>query len=75
MAGLPPDGEWLIQQQDGQVVVFHRWTEEEIVRFNPSDIGDTSMALAVIFDSEKLTGEQKSFASFWSGYFYANAVL
>jgi hypothetical protein len=35
MAGLPPDGEWLIQQIDGIVILFNRYTEEEITRFNP----------------------------------------
>ena len=73
MAGLPPDGEWLIQQIGEEVVLFHRYTEEEIVRFVSTD-GDAAMrAMQTIYLSE-LTDEQKCFAYFWSGYFYAHAT-
>jgi len=27
MAQLPPDGGWLIQQIDGEVILFRRYTE------------------------------------------------
>lgn len=73
MAQLPPDGTWLIQQIGEQVILFHRHTEEEIVRFNPADAVDAAQAQHVIRGSEELTDEQKSFAHFWSGYFYAQA--
>lgn len=71
MAQLPPDGTWLIQQVDGQVIIFHRYTEEEILRFDPSDGDDAAKAQLTIFRSDQLTDEQKCFAHFWSGYFYA----
>lgn len=74
MAQLPPDGTWLIQQIDGEVVLFHRYTEEEIVRFSPFDSGATAVAQGVIAQSDELTDEQKSFAHFWSGYFYAHTT-
>ena len=74
MAGLPPDGEWLVQQIDGQVVVFHRYTEEEIVRFDPSDANMAAKAQQPIAATDKLTSEQKCFAHFWCGYFYAHAT-
>jgi hypothetical protein len=74
MAGLPPDGEWLIQQIDGTVILFNRYTEEEIVRFNPSDMNAVAMAQNTIHDSDRLDDEQKCFAHFWSGYFYAHNV-
>lgn len=73
MAQLPPDGTWLIQQMYGEVVLFHRYTEDEVVRFDPSDADATVQAQSVIHQSEELTDEQKKFAHFWSGYFFARA--
>lgn len=73
MAQLPPDGDWLVQQIDGQVVVFHRDTEEEIVRFHPWDSDAIAKAQKTIHDDERLDPEQKCFAHFWCGYFYAHA--
>jgi hypothetical protein len=73
MAQLPPDGTWLVQQIDGEVVVFHAYTEEEVVRFDPHDADTTAKAQKTIYDSDKLTPEQKCYAHFWSGYFYAHA--
>lgn len=70
MAQLP-GGDWLIQQIGGEVVLYHRHTEEEIVRFNPSDANAAAQAQRMIHDS-RLDAEQKSFAHFWSGYFYAH---
>ena len=73
MAQLPPDGEWLIQQIDQEVILFHRWTEEEIVRFDPSDGNAAALAQKVIHEDPRLSDEAKSFAHFWSGYFYGNS--
>jgi hypothetical protein len=75
MAQLPPDGEWLIQQIGGEVILFHRYTEEEIVRFDPGDSNASAQAQRVIALDERLDTEQKSFAHFWSGYFYGCANL
>jgi hypothetical protein len=74
MAQLPPDGEWLIQQIDGEVILFNRYTEEEIVRFRSDDTDAQAKAQKVIHDSDRLTDEAKSFAHFWSGYFYACSI-
>lgn len=73
MAQLPPDGDWLIQQVNGEVILFQRYTEEEIVRFNPADDDATAKAQKVIYDDSRLGDEAKTFAHFWSGYFYACA--
>lgn len=73
MAQLPPDGTWLIQQIDGQVILFHRYTEEEIVRFNPADPNSFGPALATIWRTDLLDPEQRCMAVFWAGYFYAHA--
>lgn len=72
MAQLPPDGEWLIQQIDGIVHLFNRYTEEEILSFDPSDSDAAAKSQHVIYLS-KLTPEQKCFAHFWCGYFYAHS--
>lgn len=74
MAQLPPDGEWLVQQIGDMVVIFHRYTEEEILRFDPADANAAAQAQKKIYDMDRLTAEQKCFAHFWSGYFYAHAT-
>ena len=65
---------WLIQQIGGQVILFERNTEEEIVRFDPADSNEAARAQKTIYDSDRLSDEEKCFAHFWSGYFYAHAV-
>jgi hypothetical protein len=74
MAGLPPDGTWLIQQSDGIVSITHRYTEEEIFSTNPSDVDAICKAQQIIYNLDQLTPEQKCFAHFWCGYFYAHAT-
>lgn len=71
MARLPSE-RYLIQQIDGQVVLFEDGTEREIVRFDPTDANATARAQRAIFLSE-LNAEDKCFAHFWSGYFHAHA--
>ena len=73
MARLPGD-KYLIQQIGGEVILFEEYTEREIVRFNPSDRDAAAKAQAQIYQSD-LSDEEKSFAHFWSGYFYAYAHL
>ena len=73
MAQLPPDGDWLVQQIDGEVIIFHRYTEDEIVRFDPGIPDEAAKAQRAIYDSDRLSDEEKCFAHFWSGYFYAHA--
>lgn len=73
MAQLP-SGDWLIQQIENEVVLFHRFTEEEIVRFDPTNAGGTAVAQHAIAVDPRLDKEDTSFAHFWSGYFYAHAT-
>jgi hypothetical protein len=73
MAQLP-GGDWLIQQTDGVVRLFHRYTEELIVEFEAGYDDAVAKAQATIHASDRLTEEQKCFAHFWSGYFYAHAT-
>lgn len=65
---------WLIQQIGGEVILFQRYTEEEVVKFNPNDPDAAAKAQKVIYDDDRLTDEEKCFAHFWSGYFYAHAT-
>lgn len=74
MARLSEEGNWLLQQIGGEAILFHEYTDDEIVRFDPSDANAAAKAQKVIHDSDKLTDEEKCFAHFWSGYFYALAV-
>lgn len=73
MARLGAGSEWLIQQIDGMVVLFREGSEDEIVRFDPSDANAAAQAQKVIWDDERLNDEEHCFAHFWSGYFYAHA--
>lgn len=73
MAQLP-GGMWLIQQIGGEVVLFHRHTQEELLRFDPGDGNAATRAQMAIHQLEQLDEEQKAFAHFWSGYFYAYAT-
>lgn len=72
MAQLPPDGTYLIQQIGGEVILFERYTERELVRFDPADANGIAQAQRTIAELPDLNTEQKSFAHFWSGYFYAH---
>lgn len=75
MAGLPPDGTLLIQQNDGIVSLFDRYTEEVYASFDPLNANQMCITQGLIWHDERLTDEQRSFASFWSGYFYAHATM
>lgn len=74
MVRLTRDSTWLIQQIDGEVILFQEGTEAEIVRFDPSDANKAAQAQKVIHDAVSLTAEEKCFAHFWSGYFYRCAA-
>lgn len=73
MAQLPGE-RYLIQNIGDQVILFDRNTEAEVVRFDPADANAAAQAQKVIYDSAALSDEEKTFASFWSGYFYAHAT-
>lgn len=75
MAQLPPDGKFLIQLVGGTVVLFERYTERELIRFDPGDQNGTAVAQGLIHSLAELTDEQKAFTHFWSGYFYAQAGM
>lgn len=71
MARLP-SGDYLIQMLDDQVILFAHDTEAEIVRFDPADTDEAAKAQNVIAHSD-LSPEDRCFAHFWSGYFFAHA--
>jgi hypothetical protein len=72
MARLPSEM-YVIQQVSGFVVLYDDTSQREIVRFNPYDANATAKAQKFIHDSDLLSEEDKCFAHFWSGYFYAHA--
>lgn len=72
MAQLP-GGDWLVQQVENEVIIFRRYTEKEIVRIEANNPDAFAKAQKTIYDSEELTAEQKCFAHFWCGYFYAHS--
>lgn len=74
MAQLPGE-RYLIQNIDGMVILFDRNTEEEIVRFDPTDADAAAKAQFTIYLTTALNEEEKAFAHFWSGYFYAQARI
>jgi hypothetical protein len=82
MARLP-SGRYLAQHAGDDVIVFEEGTEREVMRV-PLVLrgGDGSVtvnkdgiaeAQAVIYHSE-LGDEDRAFAHFWCGYFYAHAA-
>lgn len=73
MAQLPGE-RYLIQQIDGRVVLYDRNTEQELLTFNPANSDQAAKAQKTIYDLKELTDEEKCFAHFWSGYFYAHAT-
>jgi hypothetical protein len=77
MAQLPPgdDNDWLIQQNNGIVTLFERYTERELLRFDPANADETAQAQKTIYDLKELNPAQKCFAHFWCGYFYAYATM
>jgi hypothetical protein len=70
-----PGEDWLMQQIGSEVILFHRHTEAELLRFNPADGDATARAQLAIYMLTELNDEQKSFAHFWSGYFHAHATM
>ena len=73
MARLIQDSTWLIQHIGTVVILFQEGSEDETVRFDPSDANETAQAQKTIHDDTRLNAEEKCFAHFWSGYFYAYA--
>lgn len=73
MARLPSNS-YLINQVRDDIIVWEDGTERELVRWNVYDTSATAKAQREIHESEELSDEDKSFAHFWAGYFYAHAV-
>ena len=72
MARLP-GGRFLMQQASGTISLFEEDSEREIVRFLANNEDAVAKAQKVIYDNTDLNDEEKCFAHFWSGYFYAHA--
>ncbi|MFJ1765016.1 hypothetical protein ACIOD2_32145 [Amycolatopsis sp. NPDC088138] len=70
MAQLPSE-QFLMQQIGPDVVLFDRYTEDEIVRYPVADQDATAKAQHKIATSS-LGEEDRCFAHFWAGYFWAH---
>ena len=73
MARLP-SGQFLVQRSGDKVMLFEDGTERELVRIDASDADAFARAQLTIYESE-LSDEDKCFAHFWFGYFYAHAAI
>ena len=73
MARLAANSPWLLQEIDGNVVLFNEGPETEIVNYPIGDMQAAAKAQKTIYDSPLLSAEEKCFAHFWCGYYYANA--
>jgi hypothetical protein len=73
MARLSAESSWMIQQNDGMVTIFHEHTQEHLLQFNPGNANETAITQKLIHDLPQLNEEEKCFAHFWSGYFYAHS--
>lgn len=71
MARLP-GMQYLMQQIGGEVILFEDGSEREVVRYDVADQDATARVQLTIYQSE-LSDEDKCYAHFWSGYFWANA--
>lgn len=70
MARLPSE-RFLVQQIGPDVVLFEDGSERELARWPAGDGNAVARAQKVIHDSE-LGEEDKCFAHFWAGYFWAH---
>lgn len=71
MAQLP-NTDYLVQFVGTQIFIVHRYTEEELVTADATDRNAVAQAQKTIHDLPELSDEDKCFAHFWFGYFYAN---
>jgi hypothetical protein len=63
--------QYLVQQIGDHVVLFEDGTEAEVVRFDPAD-GNAAARAQKVIHASGLSDEDKTFAHFWTGYFYAH---
>lgn len=70
MAQLPSEN-YLVQLIDDDIVLFERYTERELVRFSAQSGDAVARGQKQIYDLKELSDEDKCFAHFWSGYFWA----
>ena len=73
MARLPSE-RYLIQPIGPYLVLYEDYTERELVRIPRDDGNEFAKAQKVIHDSGELSPEDKCFAHFWFGYFWAYAA-
>lgn len=70
MAQLP-NSDWLVQSSGTKVFIVHRYTEEELLVVDATNIDAMAKAQLTIHNMVELDEENKAFAHFWFGYFWA----
>lgn len=73
MARLP-SGNYLMQQIGDDVILFEDGSERELVKFYPADRNTIAQTQLTTHELTELSEEDRCFAHFWSGYFYAYAT-
>ena len=71
MAQLP-NSDYLVQSAAPFIFLVHRHTEEELVKVDATNRDAVARAQYTIYTLEELSPEDKCFAHFWFGYFYAH---
>lgn len=71
MAQLP-NSDYLIQSDNTTIVLIHRYTDEILVMVDATDKDAVAKAQFTIYKLPQLSEEDKAFAHFWFGYFYAH---
>jgi hypothetical protein len=71
MAQLP-NSDYLVQSAAPFIFIVHRHSEEELVKVDATDKDAVAKAQFTIHKLPQLSEEDKAFAHFWFGYFYAH---
>lgn len=72
MARLPSMN-YLVQLVGSEVIVSEDGTDRIIIRYDSTNPNDAARAQESIYASE-MSDEDKCFAHFWCGYFYAHST-
>lgn len=71
MAQLP-NSDFLVQSAGPYIFLINRYTEQALVDVDARDADAVAKAQKTIHELQGLDAEDKAFAHFWFGYFYAH---
>jgi hypothetical protein len=61
-----------VQSSGTEIFIVHRYSEEELIKVDATDKNAVAQAQKIIHYLPELDPEDKCYAHFWFGYFYAN---